>query len=410
MDPEIEEAYLKTLNTLMHKVSYAKNFMDYLNMEINTLKPFLIPTHPHFEKSINLLISIALSSKYAAEKIIVSVVPLMINTYLITSEIEDEIKIFQQIYKIIEKLSDCIGDNNNIRQTVVEQCLKTSIKKNPELQRLGFDCLATIVKMMNEFERGCMYTNLKVLLIELNVNKKVQNSIFNSLKVACMFYPEEVENAILKNLSSEIFDHNALSIQKIPLYFNALSYIVDNEFFTRKVLLTIISSFSKNYYFYGCCIKNLKHIVDNEKDQKISTILFTDFQILNKIIEYFYIHLIDTDIVPENTNLIPLNEILENVNTLLKSLISIKNLDYDNIKIHIDEIIGKFKQTNDHFLFVLLNGFLCRLQNINFVTDDFIDDLLEVVFCCKEPYVHCYCVQLLANIINKKSEGNFYFY
>lgn len=388
-NPELEKACLQTLQAVIKKLSNGQLYVfnNILKDISDTLIGNILPDAKLFEPSIKLLLHIALASRESSQFITKEVVPIIVNTYNITESPSQKCKLLEPLTGFLMASTIHgfnIADSKELN-TVPLLCLKASIDESLDLKTVGYNSLSKIIKLLPLDVRKAVYNNMMLLLV---TRVDFRQSLVRCFKFIAREYSDEVNAYIIDKI--KYADEIALD-----LYLDALCEIVDLENFTSIIVKKMATLAFEGNQINHIVLNNIKKMLekyeDNENVQK-----YTQEQILDKLIS---IIIMIKDNIEDDV------DILLTINIVFKLLIGncAREKQQQILETYI-ESVGPLKDKCPKIFITLLNGLLIRLKQNLGIDNKIIFELVELSYH-QSAFIRDHSVQLLANIINKVTDG-----
>jgi DNA repair/transcription protein MET18/MMS19 len=381
--PVVEAACLSTLVAVIKKISLDSSLNSTVKDISDTLKGNLLPDSRLFEPSAKILLNAAKASHTSCTIISKEIVPILINTFNITTTATHKVALLNVLINFFEssvKLYKLEFDELN---KIPILCLKASVDENDSLRKIGFDGLRQISQFLSIDLRYSVYDNLQKLLLIPQTND-VRNSILNCLDELAKNYPNEVKEKLIG--VGEI-----TNVQTLEAYLDALSVIVIQGFFTNTVVDILFEYLRKNVSLGQTAVNSLKNILlKHDGDENVLSVLI-ERGTISTLVDWF---------LSEEDNLGA--ESVESVAFILKSIIG--NQSSDRQREILFKEFPKVDLIKSVRIFVL-DGLLCRLRRDVQIDYKILDDLMALIRTKNNDFVKNVAVQLLSNLLNKCDEN-----
>ncbi|KAJ8957233.1 hypothetical protein NQ318_007797, partial [Aromia moschata] len=380
---------LRTLTVIMSKMSGTTNgyFNSILNDISMTVKGNLLPDSKLFGPSSDILLHTALASQDSAAYIIKDILPLLTNTYSITtssdkksSSCEDNDTVYLTQHNIVN-----LNEIEEL-QPIPVLSLKAVIHTDNSLKIAGFNSLSELADKLPLDVRLTLYETLCTALIEPQ-EENIRMSILECFTKLSSLYQDEIKDHILNR--SKINNSFALD-----LYLSALIAIINLNYFTDMLIDIMLTYVIQNDVPFGVvALKNIKKMLESESRESVLIKIFFEKGTVKKLVDYALMLN-----VSNNLNF----ELLKYISSILKILIGSQNYEVQSEVIGYQlNVISSCTNKSEEVYVFLLDGLLSRLRKILLVEAMVSDFLIKISLLHKEDAVRDVAVQLLANLINK---------
>ncbi|KAF5281411.1 hypothetical protein FQR65_LT14707, partial [Abscondita terminalis] len=397
-DQELENIALTTLKVVMQKLSNSATniYKPILSDITDTLKGNLLPHMKLFTPSCKILQCISSSSPAASAYIIKETMPILINTFNITTTGSHQVLILSNIINFVRSYTQLTNtyDISTVEElvSVPYLCLKASIDENMEVASTGLESVGLISKSLPLEIRKCLYENFCTSLIYKS-SDKVRTSLLTCFKVIAEDYGDEVQNFVLNKIK---IDNNV----SLEYYLESLAVIVQVDKFTESILNIFIYYCGLDLSTAEIAVGSLRQLVEKyEDDVKIQIILENKGEIISKLLNLIVNNLNDI-----NVNLKGHKMLLFNISAICKIILSNQNSEVQKQivfpKLH--DVLALKKCNCKPTLIVLFDSLVTCLHKDVVIECNLVEYLMDMALNTEEEFIQDLSVQLLANIINKR--------
>lgn len=392
---------LNTLTAVINKISQSEkeNFNTVLNNIASTLKGNLLPDSKLFEPSISILLHTALGSQESSVYITKEIIPLLTNTFVISHDPTQKaalLKALVQFAKAYLKYNnEKIYIKNDHFDNVPLLCLKASTEAENNLRLTGFESLADLAEILSLDVRLSLYKHLHCVIITEPELTDVRTSILNCLKNVSILYPNEISEHVL--YKSKIADPFVLN-----LYLNALCVIATLDYFKDIVTDCLMAYCVDDVELATIALKNVKDLLNRECNNADILELFIQRKTINKLVEYALMNI--------HTNNDRTIKLLQYTSCVLKILIGCQDFDVQKEMISNQiNVINSYEHCEELYV-LLLDGLLSRVRKGLLFEASMFAFLTKTSLVNNDILIRDVSVQLLANLINKHPDGNYYMF
>lgn len=392
-DKELEKRCLLALTSILRKLSQDIEFAKQITKDIiDTLKGNLSPDTALFIPSTMLIRSISQASSQAAELVFKETCPLLINLYNITSTPMYKAAILKQLIDFaityMSLNSKVSTDDTENLKLVPNICLRAIVDTDIQIRRAGIYNFAALAQYTSSATRSYFFENLS-MLITLTEEPEVREAIIVSLKVYAELYYQEIQSMLEK-----IQINNGL--KSLQLYLEAIASVVCIPELMPFALSILVENILKPLDTSIIAVKILGNVLE-EDDIAVSKYLNEDQDVVEKLIDYYL----------GNSNSLNVDLHSTYLNSIAKILIIV--LRYVEVNVQetlIRSQLEKIQRTSEfnNLNLIIKFGLLTSLKpNVKISIN--IIEILDTTIGTKSPDICTIGCQLLANIINKTTDG-----
>ncbi|KAG5892829.1 hypothetical protein JTB14_032423 [Gonioctena quinquepunctata] len=390
--PGIKTECLRTLSDVINKISQDDEFEQYkdvLKNIIDTLKGNLLPESKLFGSSAQVLVHAALGSRNASNYVAEEIVPLLMNIYLMAGNpdqktvmlkaLVDMTKCFLKYHKSLDN-QDNIPELSKVPLLCLESLNNIDCRININYQEVGFDSLAALAHCLSPEVRSKLYAHLRTSILTID-QPDLRTSMLECLKTMATCYGDELKERVFLDIHSDprVVD-KVLHAQCFLVNLNGYRDFVINSF------LTCIT----NEEFSSVALKNLRALLDKQVDQRNLSAALIQKGLVDTLIELSSSH--------SNSQ-----ETLINISKVLKLLIGPQSSETQTkiVDEHLEQLYDKTVSSKINL--ILLDGMVSTLRKDIQVDYKVLELCLDIAIGQVDE-VRETAVQLLANLINKRSE------
>lgn len=392
-EKDLEFIALDVLTAVINKLSDIEenSFKDYLKNIIDTTKGNLLPDSKLFDTSCKILLHISKACKQSASFTIKEIVPILTNTLKIAANADQKAKILQILVCFFKTYFNLFNSTSEELNPVPVLCMESVVSKDVKLQTTGLQCLAIIAKNIPQEIRLLLYENLKLILVQTQAENLRKAAVY-ALETFADSFPKEIQ----ENVIAQIKYHDLISLR---LYLNAIGYLAAKINFTEIVLPIMVENSLKTIQESTVAFACLREVLERENTNDfIRDFIVYNLQYVPKVTEWAVGNLSTAN---PNEN----EDIFRDISAVLSLLIGDLNSEKQK------EIVGQeytkileLFESSKIVVVVLLNGLLLRIKRD--IADDFVvGNLVEVCNNAQAGFVQDMAVQILANTVNKVSNG-----
>lgn len=390
---------LNTLTTVINKISQSEkeNFISVLNNITSTLKGNLLPDSKLFQPSISILFHTALGSQESSLYITKEIVPLLTNTFVISHDPTQKATLLKALVQIIKAYLKYCNEKNDVKNnhfhTVPLLCLKASVETDNNLRLTGFESLTDLAEILSVDVRLSLYKHLHDVIKTEPESTDVRISVLNCLKKFSIIYPDEIREHVL--YMPKLIDHSFLN-----LYLNALCAVAHLSYFKEIVTDCLLTYSVDEVALATIAQKNIKYLLKRECNNVGLLEIFIQKKTINKLIEYSLMNI--------STNNDSIIELFQCTSSILKILIGCQDSNIQNETISCQINVIKSSEHSEELYVLLLDGILSRARKGLLLDSSMLKFLTKTSITNNNIVIRDVSTQLLANLINKHPDGNYY--
>lgn len=390
-DIELESACLETLKFYIAKLSTGEEnpFRIHLTDIIDTIKGNLLPDAKLFDIISKIILNITQSCQAAARITATEVLPIVSNTYSITKTPSHQVKLLRVLVSFSIILKDLFGENDGFNLEELQQipvlCVAALNHLDSDMKITAWNSIGVIE--LSDVLKQCVFENIRVNLT-LNLEAPLREVLLVCFKTLAIKYPDEIENEVIRKV--QINDGVVLKY-----FLEALARISAHKQFIRIVFPIIMQYCWENEVEAEIAFFYLRDVLEKqETNADITTFLIENLDAIRNIINWTL----------QISNTEQKRELLDNISVVLKILVGSLNKQQQEslLTTEVNQIILKYKETQNVVYVVLLNGLLLRLHAEVVVNNETVETVFQMIFqSYPSDYINDIAVQVFANILNK---------
>ncbi|XP_060524576.1 MMS19 nucleotide excision repair protein homolog [Cylas formicarius] len=379
---EFREKCLETFTAVVDKLSGGdeKEYISFLSNIFDSLKGNLFPDYKLFLPSLLIIISVGKANKKSSLYVCKKILPLLENTYSITTNTKDKVHLLSNIMKLVDCFLMHNNDINECREVEnsITSCVEAIIGLDVELKIQGFNGITILVKLLPK--------NVRELVIEHLIQTISKNEMLKLAKCQCLeqmaiHYPEEVKTKICQK-------GGITDTAQLDSYLEILCTLSHLSFFKTFVVDTLLNHTLNKVTETPVGLNHINREVEKSDSMRL---IFQENNFIEELIQFVKHQ--EHKILLENT-------FLKNIMQVLTKLV--RHLPSDQQK----KIVILFSTTN----FKLKQLYVAVLTGINIpLNPDVLRDTINISSVLEgcfdvDVFIKDACLKVLASLINKMND------